>query len=131
MTVTSLNPEGLAEPQGYQQVAIATGSRMVFVSGQVGDDATGAVVGEGDLAAQTEQALRNVGVALAAAGATWDDVAKTTIYVVDWQPEKMAALFEGLQRSGAGAPRATTMVSVAGLADPRLLVEFDVIAVTA
>ncbi|HET6531108.1 MAG TPA: RidA family protein [Actinoplanes sp.] len=131
MTVTSLNPEGLVEPQGYQQVAIATGSRMVFVSGQVSDDATGAVVGEGDLAAQTEQALRNVGVALAAAGATWADVVKTTIYVVDWQPEKMGALFEGLQRSGAGAPRATTMVGVATLADPRLLIEFDVIAVTA
>jgi enamine deaminase RidA (YjgF/YER057c/UK114 family) len=79
MTVTYLNPEGLAEPQGYQQVAIATGSRMVFLSGQVSDDATGAVVGEGDLAAQAEQALRNVGVALAAAGATWDDVVKTTV----------------------------------------------------
>jgi enamine deaminase RidA (YjgF/YER057c/UK114 family) len=86
---------------------------------------------QGDLAAQAEQALRNVGVALAAAGATWDDVVKTTVYVVDWRPEKMAALFEGLQRSGAGAPRATTMVGVATLADPRLLVEFDVIAVTA
>jgi len=131
MTITYLNPEGLAEPQGYQQVAIATGSRMVFLSGQVSDDATGAVVGEGDLAAQAEQALRNVGVALAAAGATWDDVVKTTIYVVDWSPEKIGALFEGLQRSGAGAPGPSTMIGVVTLADPRLLVEFDVTAVTA
>jgi enamine deaminase RidA (YjgF/YER057c/UK114 family) len=94
----------------------------VFVAGQVSQDATGTVVGEGDLAAQTEQALRNVLVALAGAGATFADVARTTIYVVDWRPAKMAELFEGLSRTEIGRPGPTTLVGVAALADPRLLV---------
>ncbi len=131
MSVQLINPPGLVEPQGYTHVGVATGSRMVFLSGQVAQDAEGKVVGKGDLAAQTEQALRNVGRALAGAGATFQDVAKTTIYVVDWRPEKMADLVAGLQRSGAGAPGPTTLVGVAALGDPDLLVEFDVIAVTA
>ena len=130
MTVTLLNPEGLVEPQGYTHVAVATGGRLVFVSGQVAQDADGGIVGAGDLAAQTEQALRNVGIALEAAGATYQDVVKTTIYVVDWRPEKMADLVAGLQRTAIGAPGPSTLIGVAALADPRLLVEFDVTAVT-
>jgi enamine deaminase RidA (YjgF/YER057c/UK114 family) len=102
---------------------------MIFLAGQVGQDAQGKVAG--DLAAQTEQALRNVGTALAAAGATFADVVKTTIYVVDWQPEKAGDLFAGLQRSGAGSPGPTTLIGVAALASPDLLVEFDVTAVAA
>jgi enamine deaminase RidA (YjgF/YER057c/UK114 family) len=129
MTVTLINPDGLVEPQGYTHVAVAQGSRMIFLAGQVGQDAEGKVAG--DLAAQTEQALRNVGTALAAAGATFADVAKTTIYVVDWSPEKMGDLFAGLQRSGVGSPGPTTLVGVAALASPDLLVEFDVTAVAA
>lgn len=129
MAVTLINPEGLLEPQGYTHVAVAQGSRMVFLAGQVGQDADGKPAA--GLAAQTEQALRNVGIALAAAGATFADVVKTTIYVVDWHPAKIGELFEGLQRSGAGSPGPTTMIGVAALASPDLLVEFDVTAVTA
>ncbi|GAA3941879.1 RidA family protein [Actinoplanes auranticolor] len=129
MAVTLINPDGLVEPQGYTHVAVAQGSRMIFLAGQVGQDAQGKVAG--DLAAQTEQALRNVGTALAAAGATFADVVKTTIYVVDWQPEKAGDLFAGLQRSGAGSPGPTTLIGVAALAAPDLLVEFDVTAVAA
>ncbi len=135
MTVTLLNPEGLVEPQGYTHVGIATGSRLVFVAGQVAQDATGAVVGAGDLAAQTEQALVNVGTALAAAGATFADVAKTTIYVVGWRPELMADLFAGLRRAAErlpiGPPGPSTLIGVAALASPDLLVEIEVTAVVA
>ena len=129
MPIQLINPAGLVEPQGYTQVAVATGSRTVFVAGQVGQDADGNVVG--DLAAQTAQALRNVGIALDAAGATFSDVAKTTVYVVDWRPEKMADLVAGLSSSEMGKPGPTTLIGVAALADPDLLVEIDVIAVTA
>jgi enamine deaminase RidA (YjgF/YER057c/UK114 family) len=124
-----INPDGLVEPQGYTQVAVATGSRMVFVAGQVGQDAEGSAVD--GLAAQTAQALRNVGIALEAAGATYADVVKTTIYVVDWRPEKMADLVAGLTSSQMGKPGPTTLIGVAALADPDLLVEIDVTAVTA
>ena len=129
MAVTTINPPGLVEPQGYMQMSVATGSRMIFLSGQVGEDVNGQVVGVGDLAAQTEQALRNVDTALRAAGASYADVAKTTVYVVDWRPEKMADLVAGAERAALGPIGATTLIGVAALADPDLLIEFDVTAV--
>ena len=68
MSVEVLNPEGLSKPDMYRQVAVATGSRLVFIAGQVARDADGSPVGAGDLAAQTEQAFRNVAIAVEAAG---------------------------------------------------------------
>ncbi|MFD0473638.1 RidA family protein [Nonomuraea thailandensis] len=95
MTVTLVNPDGLPKPDVYRQMSIATGSKLVFLAGQVARDAEGGRVGEGDLAAQVEQAYLNIGTALAAAGGSFDDVAKLTVYVVDWTPDKMPLLGEG------------------------------------
>ncbi|MEZ5233428.1 MAG: RidA family protein [Acidimicrobiales bacterium] len=81
-----LRPEGLNNNPAYSQVVVGRGGRTVFISGQVSVDEQGHPVGVGDLAAQTEQVLRNLGHALAAAGATFDDVAKITTYVVDYLP---------------------------------------------
>ena len=133
MTVTSLNPEGLVEPQGYQQVAIATGSRMVFVSGQVSDDATGEVIGEGDLAAQVEQCYLNIGAALAGAGGSFDNVAKLTIYITEWTIEKMPLVEEGRSRAfaklGVTALAPGTLIGVAALFVPDHHVEIEAIAI--
>ncbi|GAA3150555.1 RidA family protein [Nonomuraea salmonea] len=65
MAVTLLNPDGLIESPAYRQVAVASGSRLVFIAGQVAWDAEGKTVGAGDLAAQVEQCYRNVATALA------------------------------------------------------------------
>lgn len=133
MAVELINPAGLVEPQGYAHVGIASGSRTVYLSGQIAQDAEGNLVGAGDLAAQTEQALVNVSIALEAAGASFADVAKTTIYVVGWKPDMIQALGEGLgrvaARLGVDAMRPTTMVGVEALGEPGALVEFDVTAV--
>lgn len=99
MTVELLNPDGLPKPDVYRQVAIASGSRTVYLAGQVARTADGEPVGPGDLAAQVEQAYLNVATALAAAGGSFDDVAKLTLYVVDWSAEKMAALGAGVERA--------------------------------
>ncbi len=95
MTIEHLNPEGLPKPEQYRQVAAATGARTVFLAGQVARTADGAGVGAGDLAAQVEQAYMTVATALAAVGGSFDDVAKLTLYIVDWSEEKMAALGAG------------------------------------
>lgn len=79
-----VNPDGLPKPDAYRQLSIATGSKLVFLAGQVARDADGRHVGEGDLAAQVEQSYLNIGTALAAVGASFDDVAKLTVHVVDW-----------------------------------------------
>lgn len=67
MTHDLINPEGLPTPSSYTHVVVATGSRLVFVAGQVADDPSGNLVGLGDLAAQARQAFANVGRCLAAA----------------------------------------------------------------
>ena len=133
MGIELINPAGLVTPQGYTHVAVATGGRTVYVSGQVAQDADGNTVGAGDLAAQAEQAFRNVATALAGAGATMADVARTTLYVVDWSPEKMEPLFAGFGRVaaelGVAQPGPTTLIGVAALAAPDLLLEVEVTAV--
>ncbi|WP_442937673.1 RidA family protein [Nonomuraea sp. SBT364] len=101
MSVTLVNPDGLPKPEVYRQLSIATGSRLVFLAGQVARDAEGRPVGEGDLAAQVEQAYLNIATALAAIGGSFDDVAKLTVYVVDWTPDKMPLLGEGVGRAAA------------------------------
>ncbi|XXY85827.1 RidA family protein [Sorangium sp. So ce296] len=79
MAITLVNPSGLPKIEAYRQVSIATGSRLVFIAGQVAWDAEGRTVGVGDFAAQVEQCYLNVATALAAVGGTFNDVAKLTI----------------------------------------------------
>lgn len=131
MVIELLNPEGLPKPEPYRQVAVASGSRTVFLAGQVARTATGEPVGEGDLAAQVERAYMNVATALSAVGGSFDDVAKLTLYIVDWSGDKMAAL--GVGRAAArlrvDPVKPITLIPVVALGEPDLLVEVDAIAV--
>src|SRR5919107_212994 len=133
MTVQLLNPAGLPQPEHYRQVAVASGTRTVYMAGQVARTADGEPVGAGDLAAQVEQAYLNVPTALAAVGGSFDDVAKLTLYVVDWSPEKLAALGAGVGRAAEALrldlTKPVTLLPVAALGEPDLLVEVDAIAV--
>ncbi|WP_328360230.1 RidA family protein [Mycobacterium sp. NBC_00419] len=134
MPVTLINPDGLPDAGIYQQVAVASGTRLVFIAGQVALSADGTKVGEGNLAAQVEQCYRNIGTALAAAGATFDDVVKLTVYLVDWTPDKMEPFMQGAARAfeAMGIPAATpplTGIGVDALAEPDLLVEIEATAV--
>ncbi|MDQ1072519.1 enamine deaminase RidA (YjgF/YER057c/UK114 family) [Streptomyces canus] len=133
MAITLLNPGGLPEIDVYRQVSIATGTKLVFVAGQVAWDADGRTIGEGDLAAQVEQCYLNIGTALAEAGGSFDDVAKLTVHVVDWTPDKMPLLLEGMSRAAARlgvtpVPPAT-LLGVAALDVPDHLVEIEATAV--
>jgi enamine deaminase RidA (YjgF/YER057c/UK114 family) len=133
MPVELSNPDGLPKPEVYRQMAVATGSRTVYLSGQVARTAEGEPVGAGDLAAQVEQAYLNVATALASVGGSFDDVAKLTVYVVGWEPSKLAALGEGVGRAaarlGKDLTKPITLLGVAGLGEPDLLVEVEAVAV--
>ncbi|KOG56261.1 endoribonuclease [Streptomyces griseoflavus] len=133
MAVTLKNPQGLPEIPAYRQVSIASGSRLVFTAGQVAWDADGATVGEGDLAAQVEQCYLNVGTALSEAGATFDDVVKMSVYVVDWTPDKLPLFMEGVARAsaklGVTPVPPSTLLGVAALHMPEHLVEVEATAV--
>ncbi|MGY5132619.1 RidA family protein [Streptomyces nigrescens] len=132
MAITLVNPSGLPEIDAYRQVSIASGTRLVFIAGQVAWDAEGVAVGGNDLAAQVEQCYLNIGTALAEVGGSFDDVAKLTVHVVDWTPDKMPLLMEGITRAAAKlgltpVPPAT-LLGVAALDVPEHLVEVEATA---
>lgn len=131
--VELLNPDGLPKPDMYRQMAVASGSRTVFLAGQVARTEAGEPVGAGDLAAQVEQAYLNVATAPAAVGGSFDDVAKLTLYVVDWSAEKVASIGEGVgrvaARLGVDPTKPVTLIPVAELGEPDLLIEVDAVAV--
>ena len=107
--------------------------KLVFAAGQVSLDASGELVGEGDLAAQVEPCHLNASTALAAAEASFDDVAKLTAYVVDRTPDKLSSMIDRIARA-AGKLRTNpvppfTLIGVAALASPGFLVELEVTAV--
>jgi len=110
-----------------QAVVVPVGAqRMVFCSGQIAlDPATGAVI-EGDVTAQTRQVLDNLGAVLTAAGATFADVVKTTIWLADMAD--FAAVNAIYGERFAHDPPARATVAAAGL--PRnVRVEIEAIAV--
>ena len=113
----------------YSQAAVApAGARLVFCSGQIAlDPRTGEVVGAGDVRAQTERVMESLGAVLAAAGASFATVLKTTIFLVDLQD--FATVNEVYGRRFPTNPPARATVQVAGL--PKgVLVEIDAVATT-
>jgi len=125
-----LNPKELNTPRFYSHAVTAAGTgKLVYVSGQVSWDASGNIVGKGDMRAQGEQVFKNVGHALAAAGAGWDDVIKMNGYMVGMHAERVNAYREVRQRFlKAGALPASTLVGIERLVDPELLLEVEVVA---
>jgi enamine deaminase RidA (YjgF/YER057c/UK114 family) len=125
----NLNPATLSPPRGYSHVTVVQSSKQVHVSGQVALNATGAVVGKGDLGVQAEQVYANLGHALAGAGAKLADVFKVVTYVVDLDPAKAAAVRTVRNKHlGDGPYPASTMVGVTALVMPDLLIEIEAIA---
>ncbi|WP_323379115.1 RidA family protein [Pyxidicoccus xibeiensis] len=116
----------------YRQVAIATGTRQVHIAGQVAYDANGQLVARGDLAGQVAQAYRNVGIALAAAGATFSDVVRLTFYVVDWKREMFSDFLAGVEQVAKElriTPAPASLIGVSVLFEPGVLVEIEATAV--
>lgn len=119
--------------QGFTQVvtAVHNGLKTVWVSGQIGWAPDAAEPGA-DLAAQAEIAFKNVLTRLEQAGATLDDVVKTTVFLKDIDPDKVRTA-GGAQAQAYGVEKypASTWVGVTGLVDPRLLIEVEATAVIA
>jgi len=129
-SVQHLNPDGMHKNPAYTQAVAVTGSvKTVYVGGQNAVDTSGAVVGKGDIKAQTEQVLKNVEIALAAGGAKLEHVVKWNIYIVQGQPLQPG--FEAFQRAWGNRPNPPVITSafVAGLANPDFLVEIEATAV--
>ncbi|MCO8271231.1 RidA family protein [Actinoplanes sp. TRM 88003] len=126
MAVSLINPRGLPTVDVYRQVSIATGTKLVHVAGQVAWNG-------GDFATQVEQSYLNVATALEAAGATFADVVKLTVHVVDWTPDRMPDLLDGITRAstklGVKIEAPASLFGIAALDVPEHLVEIEATAV--
>lgn len=125
--VTFSNPPGVAAPASrYHHAALVegAGSRLV-ISGQLGLAPDGSLPAEGE--GQIGQALRNLGTILAAHGMGPQNLVKITVFLTE---RGLIAAWRA-QRDGflAGHAPASTLLVVAGLADPRFLVEVEAEAV--
>ena len=133
MSVTYINPPQLPEIPLYRQVAVASGTRIVHIAGQVSCDADGNLVGAGDLAAQIEQSYANVAAGLTAAGGSVADLVDLTMFVTNWSKERMGEVVAGLDRAatrlGTTPVAPATLIGVAALDVPEHLVELKAVAV--
>jgi enamine deaminase RidA (YjgF/YER057c/UK114 family) len=126
----AINPPTLPAPPGYSQVVQVSGGSTIFISGQVSLGASGEVVGAGNLEQQARQVFANLNTALAAAGATSDDLVRIGIYVVGHDDDKLALVRRVRDEElPANPPPASTLLGVERLAIDDFLIEVDGIAV--
>lgn len=132
MERTVINPWSWQDQYGYVQAnAVSNGNRVIHCAGQASVDDDGNPIHEGDLAGQLDQALNNLQTVLEHAGAALSDVVRLNYYVLD-----IEAFFGAMQTIGprlvqADCRPASTLLRVAGLALPPLLVEIEATAVLA
>lgn len=127
-----LKPEGIAPGSGYSHVVVTSPGKLIFIAGQVARDRQGNLVGKGDLRAQGVQVFENLKTALAAAGATFNDVVKINWYIRDFKPESLAALREVRSMYvNKDTPPASTLIGVAALAQDEYLIEVEAVAAIA
>ncbi len=128
--VQYLSPEGLPKNPAYSNVIVVAGTvKTVYIGGQNAVDASGAIVGKGNIRAQTEQVMQNIQIALAAGGARLEHLIKWNVFLV--QGQSFQPGFEVFQRVWGNRPNppVITGVQVAGLAHPDFLLEIEAVAV--
>ena len=126
-----INPDSLNKNPAFTNVVVVVEGNVmtVHIGGQDAVNASGEIVGKGDIAAQTEQVLANVRAALAAGGAGPEHIIKWNIYIVEGQSQQ--AGFGAFQNAWPEVPNppAITAGFVSALAHPDFLVEMDAVAV--
>lgn len=129
MSIECINPADLPVPETYTQVVVATGGKLVFISGQEPEDIHGKLVGRGDLATQARQVFGNLGRALAAAGAEPTQVARITIYIVNYERDRCLPMIEDARKTLFGDHKPADVVLGVASLSPGYLIEVDAVAV--
>lgn len=129
MTVDYHVVDGLHQTGRFSHYARTRGRETVYVSGQVALDETGNVVGVGDYAAQVRQVYDNLQRVLDDMGASWQDVAMMSMYIVDFTPERYAQLREIRAGYLGNLVPVATVLGVTALAVPGFEVEVELVVV--
>lgn len=128
--LTIVNPKNLYDPtpNGYSTAVITpSNARIAYISGQGGQDGTGAL--SRDFAVQVKQAYANLRTALEALGARPDQVAKLTVFVVDHDMSKLEVLTRNVKEMFGEALPAQTLIPVPKLAIDPMLFEVEAVVV--
>jgi 2-iminobutanoate/2-iminopropanoate deaminase len=118
--------EALAEPISHYTDAVRAGN-LLFVSGFVPVDGDGRIVGGDDVVAQTRQVFANIGRVLAAAGTTFEQVVKVTVYLTD--VDDRTKINPVRQEIFGDTRPASTLFEVSRLAVPGAKIEIDLVAI--
>ncbi|OPZ77035.1 MAG: Enamine/imine deaminase [Actinobacteria bacterium ADurb.Bin444] len=119
-----INPAVLHPTPGFSHIAVASGSRLVFLAGQTALAPDFSIIGAGDLHQQTLATMKNVKVALDEVSATWSDVVRRTVYTT--QPTEFQTIAAAISEVTGGAEDPPqTIVGVTGLAVDGLLIEIE------
>jgi enamine deaminase RidA (YjgF/YER057c/UK114 family) len=130
LKLTVVNPQNLYDPtpNGYSTAVIVPGgARVAYISGQGGQDGTGAL--SPDFAVQVSQAYANLRTAIEALGARPDRVAKLTVFVVDHDMSKLEVLTRNVKEMFGEALPAQTLIPVPKLAIDPMLFEVEAVVV--
>lgn len=126
---TNIDPEGLTKPSVFNHVVTTRGGTLVHIAGQTARGSDGNLVGRGDKRAQMKQVLERLQTALASAGASFDNVIRQNIYVVDMQQEDVEMVRAALAEIYPGENKPTsTLLGVSALAEADYLIEIDMTA---
>ncbi|MFK7770703.1 MAG: RidA family protein [Saprospiraceae bacterium] len=128
----TINPKSLFDSRqyGFSQIVVSNPGKMIFISGQVAWDEELNIVGENDLAKQTQKSLDNLEIAIKAAGGTLENIVMLRIYIVNYQKEDGAIINQILKGNfGTINPPASSWISVKGLANEKFMIEIEAQAV--
>jgi 2-iminobutanoate/2-iminopropanoate deaminase len=128
MMLKTFNPSGMTQPASrYSQgVEVSPNARWLYISGQIGIAPDGSVAY--GLEAQFNQAFKNIGVVLAAAGMAKTDLVKVTVFVTQPGTETLGVYRKARDQWMEGHAPAATYLVVSGLASPDFLVEIEAVA---
>ncbi len=132
MTHQTINPDIMYDSLqfGFSHATKAQGQTVIHCAGQLAWDKNGNMVGNDDLAKQTEQVFNNLHIVLQEAGATPADVVRMRTYIVDLKPAHLEVVGQAIGNFyGDITPPANTLIGVQSLAMPGLLIEIEMTAI--
>lgn len=128
-TIEYLSPDGLIKSPAFSQAITVSGAgKTIYIGGQNAVNENGETIGAGNIAAQTEQIMKNIDIILKSAGAIFENLIKLNIYIK--QGEDVQKAFEASQKymPKSGNPPLVTVLFVAGFGKPEYLLEVEGVA---
>jgi 2-iminobutanoate/2-iminopropanoate deaminase len=115
-----------ASPAPFSMATITDTARLMHISGQVAQDATGRTVGPGDIEKQTVQVIENIKTLVSEQGGALSDICKITIFMIS--RDHLPTVMDVRRRYFTRPYPATSAVVVAGLANPEWMIEIEALA---